>query len=241
MAEGTPKPSGNVIITSLKSAPPRPTRQQHAELSAALNDAVSVYVPGACKTTHTHIHTAQIYQITHALRRHGAHSDQARHPPAPAGRHPRSERGVRQSACDRHDGRQSGGRADVCVLGVRGGAQLLPGHDATVPAGGQGRHVHRCGAGQTHKHNGHNTRAFCMLQHSIHQLRHTDDSLLTRTLGAFGLPGQSSGDDALRATKAAMRIHALLAKGSHKATIGVTTGKAYRGIIGSADRHEYGT
>ena len=59
-------------------------------------------------------------------------------------------------------------------------------------------------------------------------------------LGAFGLPGQSGGDDALRATKAATRIHQQLAKGGHRATIGVTTGKAYCGIIGSAERHEYG-
>lgn len=111
------------------------------------------------------------------LHRHRAGPYPPRHPASPTRGHSRSECRLCQPACDRHYRRASGGRADVCVLGVRGGAQLLPGHDATVPAGGQGRHVHRCGAGQTHKHNGHNTRAFCMLQHSIHQLRHTDDTV----------------------------------------------------------------
>ena len=58
--------------------------------------------------------------------------------------------------------------------------------------------------------------------------------------GVFGLPGESEGDEAVRATKAALRIFQSLQKGGLHATIGVTTGKAYCGIIGNAHRHEYG-
>lgn len=59
-------------------------------------------------------------------------------------------------------------------------------------------------------------------------------------IAVFGLPGQSAPDDAFRALKAAMKIQHQLRAGGLESSIGVTTGKAYCGIIGSNERHEYG-
>lgn len=55
----------------------------------------------------------------------------------------------------------------------------------------------------------------------------------------FGLPGQSSGDDAVCALKAVVYTQQLLtARGLHS-SVGVATGKAYCGVLGSRWRHEY--
>lgn len=49
VAEGTvSKASGNATVATLKCAPRQPPRPAPIEMSAALNDAVAVYVPGTC-------------------------------------------------------------------------------------------------------------------------------------------------------------------------------------------------
>ena len=49
VAEGNvSKASGNATVATLKCAPRQPPRPAPIEMSAALNDAVAVYVPGTC-------------------------------------------------------------------------------------------------------------------------------------------------------------------------------------------------
>jgi class 3 adenylate cyclase len=55
-------------------------------------------------------------------------------------------------------------------------------------------------------------------------------------LAAFGLPPQAHEDDAARACRAALAICAALGEG---ARVGVTTGRAFCGEVGSGERREY--
>ncbi len=58
-------------------------------------------------------------------------------------------------------------------------------------------------------------------------------------LAALGLPPLSHEDDPLRGVKAAMDIQAALGAMNLRSSIGVTTGRVYCGIVGSATRREY--
>ena len=56
---------------------------------------------------------------------------------------------------------------------------------------------------------------------------------------AYGLPPYSHEDDALRATKAAVRIQEELAGLNLSASIGVSTGRVFCGLVGNSSRAEY--
>ncbi len=61
----------------------------------------------------------------------------------------------------------------------------------------------------------------------------------TTMLAALGLPPLSHEDDPMRAVRAAMDIHSRLSSLGMAPSIGVTTGTAYCGVIGSPGRAEY--
>lgn len=61
----------------------------------------------------------------------------------------------------------------------------------------------------------------------------------TTLLAAFGLPLLAHEDDPYRATQAALEIQAVLAAEGLRGSIGITTGRAYCGVVGSSVRHEY--
>lgn len=58
-------------------------------------------------------------------------------------------------------------------------------------------------------------------------------------IAAFGLPPLSHEDDPARATRAAMLIHKNLKDMKITSSVGVTTGKAFCGAVGSEERREY--
>jgi class 3 adenylate cyclase len=58
-------------------------------------------------------------------------------------------------------------------------------------------------------------------------------------IAAFGLPPLSHEDDPARATRAAMLIHKNLKDMKIISSVGVTTGKAFCGAVGSEERREY--
>lgn len=58
-------------------------------------------------------------------------------------------------------------------------------------------------------------------------------------VAAFGLPGMSHEDDAARAVLAAMDLQVPLLANDVRHSIGITTGRAYCGIVGGASRREY--
>ena len=72
---------------------------------------------------------------------------------------------------------------------------------------------------------------------SINKLSVDDKGI--SVLAALGLPPLSHEDDPLRGVKAAMDIQASLGGINVKSAIGVTTGRVYCGIVGSATRREY--
>jgi class 3 adenylate cyclase len=61
----------------------------------------------------------------------------------------------------------------------------------------------------------------------------------TLVLAAFGLPMLAHEDDPYRAAQAALDIQAALSQEGMRGAIGVTTGRAYCGVVGSSVRHEY--
>lgn len=61
----------------------------------------------------------------------------------------------------------------------------------------------------------------------------------TVLIAAFGLPHYSHEDDPLRAVKSAMEIQQTLKASSIQTSIGITTGTAFCGSIGSSKRCEY--
>src|SRR5690242_18500298 len=58
-------------------------------------------------------------------------------------------------------------------------------------------------------------------------------------LAGFGLPPLSHQDDGPRAVETALEIHSRLTQLRVKCSIGVTTGQAFCGDVGSAQRREY--
>lgn len=61
----------------------------------------------------------------------------------------------------------------------------------------------------------------------------------TVLIAAFGLPPLGHEDDALRAIKASMLMHRQLVIQGISSSIGVTSGDAFCGAVGSEERREY--
>eukprot|EP01034_Spumella_vulgaris_P040221 gene40221-biopygen34159 len=61
----------------------------------------------------------------------------------------------------------------------------------------------------------------------------------TVCIGTFGLRGSVSDDNAAAALETAKMIVDKLSRLGLSASIGVTVGRAYCGLVGSSKRHEY--
>lgn len=72
---------------------------------------------------------------------------------------------------------------------------------------------------------------------AIHKLSVDDKGI--SLIAAMGLPGMSHEHDALRAVRAALSIHTELENANAPTAIGVTTGRAFCGLIGNGRRAEY--
>lgn len=75
------------------------------------------------------------------------------------------------------------------------------------------------------------------LEGSIDKLAQDDKGLVV--LAAFGLPPRAHEDDPVRGVRAALAVHAALAAQGVPCGVGVTTGRVFCGLVGSADRCEY--
>ena len=72
---------------------------------------------------------------------------------------------------------------------------------------------------------------------SVYQLLADDKGV--GLVAAFGLPPRATEQDAARASRAAVDIHAGLARLGSAPSIGVATGRVYCGVYGTADRRQY--
>ena len=61
----------------------------------------------------------------------------------------------------------------------------------------------------------------------------------TTLVASFGLPPLAHGDDAARAVQSALEIHRRLGEQSLAAGIGITTGRVFSGVFGTASRKNY--
>lgn len=86
--------------------------------------------------------------------------------------------------------------------------------------------------------------AFALLCQAMEQVDGTVDKLTMDDKGliavaALGLPPLAHADDAVRATRAAMALHAALSARGWRASLGLATGRVYCGVVGSPRRREY--
>ena len=58
-------------------------------------------------------------------------------------------------------------------------------------------------------------------------------------IAVWGLPPKTHEDDPLRAVKASIAIHRALEEQNVSCSIGITTGRAFCGAVGSDERREY--
>ncbi len=72
---------------------------------------------------------------------------------------------------------------------------------------------------------------------SVYQFLMDDKGIVL--IGILGLPPLAHEDDAVRAVQSALAIHQDLNRGGVRASIGITTGRAFCGVLGNEERRQY--